>query len=178
MLKNMFKKTYTKVDIKHQTNEIPADLWRKCNKCGKAVYVEQVYENKNICPKCGAYFRIDAYRRINMIADAESFVEWDCEMEISNPLQFPGYEKKTLAVREKTGLNEAIVTGRVRIGGYPAGIGVCDARFLMSSMGHNMGEKRKIACNSVCLLRRSKNAGRNCFLDADGKNVSGIETSS
>lgn len=141
MLKNMFKKTYTKVDIKHQTNEIPADLWRKCNKCGKAVYVEQVYENKNICPKCGAYFRIDAYRRINMIADAESFVEWDCETEISNPLQFPGYEKKTLAVREKTGLNEAIVTGRVRIGGYPAVIGVCDARFLMSSMGHNMGEK-------------------------------------
>lgn len=141
MLKNMFKKTYTKIDTKYHTNTIPADLWRKCNKCGKPIYIEDVYENHNICPKCGGYFRISAYRRINMIADADSFEEWDCEMEISNPLQFPGYEKKILAAREKTNLNEAIVTGRVQIGGYPAVLGVCDARFLMSSMGHNVGEK-------------------------------------
>lgn len=185
MLKDMFKKTYTKLDTKYrktinsaeqnnnlavepnvetegeqsadqasveileedskesqkESPQIPADLWRKCNKCGKPIYVEDVYANHNICPKCGGYFRVSAYRRINMLADAESFEEWDKEMEISNPLQFPGYEKKILAAREKTKLNEAIVTGRVRIGGYPAVMGVCDARFLMSSMGHNVGEK-------------------------------------
>ena len=53
----------------------------------------------------------------------------------------PGYEKKLEAAREKSRLNEAIVTGCGRIGGNPAVIGVCDARFLMSSMGHNVGEK-------------------------------------
>ncbi len=34
-------------------------------------------------------------------------------MEFSNPLDFPGYEKKVQATREKTRLNEAIVTGKV-----------------------------------------------------------------
>ena len=76
-----------------------------------------------------------------MIVDPGTFHEWDRELEISNPLQFPGYEKKILAAQEKTKLNEAIVTGQARIGGYPAVVGVCDARFLMSSMGHNV-EKR------------------------------------
>ena len=147
MLRDMFKKTYTRIDtsysIKKQNTEqkIPSDLWRKCNKCGKPIYVEDVYADHNICPKCGGYFRVSAYRRIQMIVDPGTFHEWDREMEISNPLQFPGYEKKILAAQEKTKLNEAIVTGQARIGGYPAVVGVCDARFLMSSMGHNVGEK-------------------------------------
>ena len=155
MLKNMFKKTYTKIDTKYRAPEkeieqdetpeespqVPAGLWKKCNKCGKPIYTEDVRANFYICPKCGGYFRVKAYRRIEMVADVGTFEEWDQEMEISNPLDFPGYEKKLEAAREKTKLNEAIVTGRVQIGGYPAVIGVCDARFLMSSMGHNVGEK-------------------------------------
>ena len=45
MLRDMFKKTYTRIDtsysIKKQNTEqkIPSDLWRKCNKCGKPIYV-------------------------------------------------------------------------------------------------------------------------------------------
>ena len=62
-------------------------------------------------------------------------------MPVSNPLNFPGYEKKLAAAREKTKLDEAIVIGKCSIGDYPAVLGVCDARFLMSSMGHNVGEK-------------------------------------
>lgn len=162
MLKDMFKKTYTIIDTKyHHTAEkaedvkgkepaqeqelfapaIPEGMWRKCNKCGKPIYTEDVRSNFYICPKCGGYFRVHAYRRIEMVADAGSFAEWDREMEVSNPLNFPGYEKKLAAAREKTRLNEAIVTGKARIGGYPVALGVCDARFLMSSMGHNVGEK-------------------------------------
>ncbi len=147
MLRDMFKKTYTKLDTKYRTEEkeeapsIPAGMWRKCNKCGKPIYAEDVRENFNICPKCGGYFRVHAYQRIEMVADAGTFFEWDREMEVSNPLNFPGYEKKLAAAREKTKLNEAIVTGHACIGGYPAVLGVCDARFLMSSMGHNVGEK-------------------------------------
>ena len=33
------------------------------------------------------------------------------------------------------------MTGKITIDGIPVAIGVCDARFLMSSMGHNLGEK-------------------------------------
>ncbi|MEG7530829.1 MAG: acetyl-CoA carboxylase carboxyltransferase subunit alpha [Hungatella sp.] len=146
MLKNMFKKTYTLIDskYKHPAKEepnIPQGLWRKCNKCGQPVYVEDVKNNDYICPKCNGYFRVHAYRRIEMIIDEGSFEEWNPNMEFSNPLDFPGYEAKVDAAREKTKLQEAIVTGQGRIGGQQAAIGVCDARFLMSSMGYVVGEK-------------------------------------
>lgn len=147
MLKSMFKKTYTLIDSKYKTQDkqeepnIPAGLWKKCNKCGQPIYAEDVRNNFYICPKCKGYFRVHAYRRIEMTADVGSFEEWDREMEVFNPLDFPGYEKKIAAVREKTRLSEAIVTGTCRIGGEKAVIGVCDARFIMSSMGHVVGEK-------------------------------------
>lgn len=145
MFRDMFKKTYTVIDTKYKKTEgepnIPQGLWKKCNKCGQPIYVEDVTNNYYVCPKCGGYFRIHAYRRMEMLLDQGSFEEWNQEMEFSNPLDFPGYEKKVLAAKEKTGLNEAIVTGKGRILGQETAIGVCDARFLMSSMGHVVGEK-------------------------------------
>lgn len=148
MLRNMFKKTYTKIDTKFkpaggsaEEPNIPEGLWRKCNKCGQPIYVEDVKNNYYECPKCSGYFRVHAYRRIEMLVDEGTFEEWNREMPFSNPLNFPGYEKKVMAAREKSRLNEAIVTGRGLIDGNPAVIGVCDARFIMSSMGHVVGEK-------------------------------------
>ena len=152
MLRDMFKKTYTRIDTKYREPErtvtadgeeptIPQGLWRKCNKCGQPIYTEDVKNNYYICPKCKGYFRVHAYRRIEMVIDDGTFEEWDKEMEFVNPLSFPGYEKKMNATKEKTRLNEAIVTGKGRIHGQETVIGVCDARFFMSSMGHNVGEK-------------------------------------
>jgi acetyl-coA carboxylase, carboxyl transferase, beta subunit len=145
MLEGMFKKTYTRIESarspKDRSVEAPKGLWRKCKKCNSVIYVDDVKSNFYICPKCNGYFRVHAYRRIEMICDLESFEEWNSKMPISNPLEFPGYEEKINAAKEKSKLDEAIVTGRAKINGYDAAIGVCDARFMMSSMGHNVGEK-------------------------------------
>ena len=148
MLRNMFKKTYTTIDTKYKPQakggeepSIPQGLWRKCNKCGQPIYVEDVVNNYYVCPKCGGYFRVHAYRRIEMLVDEGTFEEWNKEVPFSNPLNFPNYEKKVTAAREKTKLNEAIVIGKGMIEGNPAVVGVCDARFIMSSMGHVVGEK-------------------------------------
>lgn len=166
MLKDMIKKTYTLIDTKYKKASeekeeavyegqpnIPQGLWRKCNKCGRPIYTEDVKNNFYICPKCDGYFRVHAYRRIEMTIDSGSFEEWDREMEFVNPLNFPGYEKKVQAVREKTNLNEAVVTGRGTIHGQKTVIAVCDSRFIMSSMSHNVGEKIARAVERATALR-------------------------
>ncbi len=125
----------------HFTPESQRSLWRRCNKCDSPILLQEAIENNYICPKCGCYFRMPAALRISMLVDEGSFEEWDAEMDTVNPLNFPGYEGKIQAAREKSGLNEAVVAGRARIMGSDTALVVCDGSFMMSSMGHNMGEK-------------------------------------
>ena len=146
-LDNVFKKTRLLsgkkgcLSLGSAKPEVPAGLLRKCNKCGGAIISEDVKNDYYICPKCGGYFRVHAYRRIEMVADAGTFEEWDEELETRNPMEYKGYEEKLEGLREKTGLKEAIVTGRARIDGTEVALGVCDGRFLMASMGEAVGEK-------------------------------------
>ena len=97
MLRDMFKKTYTLIDTKYRSQtrqepNVPEGLWKKCRKCGEPIYGEDVKNNYYICPKCKAYFRVHAMRRIEITADPGTFQEWNREMEFSNPLDFPNYE--------------------------------------------------------------------------------------
>lgn len=143
-LKDMFKKTSGRshyISLRNSRPEVPTGLLRKCNKCGAAIIAEDVKNGYYICPKCHGYFRVHAYRRIEMIADEGSFEEWDKEMDFVNPLDFKGYEDKINHLKERTKLNEAVVTGKVMINGNPAVVGVCDGRFMMASMGWIVGEK-------------------------------------
>ena len=143
-LQNMFKKTSQRahyIALRNSRPEVPEGLLRKCNKCGAAIIAEDVKNGYYICPKCHGYFRVHAYRRVEMLADEGSFEEWDKEMDFVNPLDFKGYEDKINALKERTRLNEAVVTGKITINGNPAVIGVCDGRFLMASMGWIVGEK-------------------------------------
>ncbi len=143
-LKDMFKKTSGRshyISLRNSRPEVPTGLLRKCNKCGAAIIAEDVKNGYYICPKCHGYFRVHAYRRIEMIADEGSFEEWDKEMDFVNPLDFKGYEDKINHLKERTNLNEAVVTGKVMINGNPAVVGVCDGRFMMASMGWIVGEK-------------------------------------
>lgn len=148
-LHNMFKKTGEKITSIHSRNrrrpEAPEGILKKCNKCGAAILTDEVINGKYICPKCHGYFRIPAYKRIELVTDAGSFEEWDAKIDEGerpeNPLDFRGYTEKVEALRVKTGLDEAVVTGKATICGYPVVIGVCDGRFMMASMGHAVGEK-------------------------------------
>ena len=113
----------------------------KCSKCGKMVERDRVVKHKYICYECGGYFRVKTNNRIRMVADPKTFEPWFEDMEVSNPLDFNGYEEKLAAAREKTGLNEAVTVGRCKVFGDDIVLGVCDSRFMMSSMGHVVGEK-------------------------------------
>lgn len=145
-LDNVFKKTRIAVGRKNYITftrrpEVPEGLLRKCNKCGGAIIAEDVKKDHYICPKCGGYFRVHARRRIEMVTDEGSFEEWDSDLQGGNPLEYKGYEEKLEKLQEKTGLSEAVITGKAKIDGHETAIGVCDGRFLMASMGEAVGEK-------------------------------------
>ena len=146
-LDNMFKKTRIVSRIQSHNAarasrpEVPEGLLRKCNKCGAAIIAEDVKQGYYICPKCGGYFRVHAYRRIQMVIDEGTFEEWDQDLIGGNPVNYKGYLEKVQALQEKTGLKEAVVTGKGKINGRDTVIAVCDGRFLMASMGWAVGEK-------------------------------------
>lgn len=147
-LKDVFKKSaYISLnesdDKSEQANtpNVPEGLWIKCSECGTLAYKDDIINNHHVCTKCGYYFRIDARSRIGMVVDEGTFEEWDSNLDITNPLDFDGYNEKVEGLKKKTGLDEAVITGCGKIGGIDTVIGVCDTRFLMGSMGHNVGEK-------------------------------------
>ena len=116
-----------------------------CPSCGREIDRKETERNKYVCYECGSYFRVRTKNRIKMVADKGSFTPWFEDLSFENPLDFPGYEDKVKAAKEKTGLHEAITIGQCKIYGEDAVLGVCDARFLMSSMGHIVGEKIALA---------------------------------
>ncbi|MDO5426015.1 MAG: acetyl-CoA carboxylase carboxyltransferase subunit alpha [Eubacteriales bacterium] len=159
-LRDMFKKTsyLTLGRTQEGTPEerepsVPEGLWVKCPKCGEMLYKQDVVEHFYSCPKCGGYFRIKTKTRIRMVADKGSFEEWGKEIPDKNPLDFPGYEEKLAENRQKSHLWEAVTIGKAKIGGKDAVLGVCDARFLMSSMGYVVGERITQAIERATELR-------------------------
>lgn len=149
-LKELFKKnnlneeaagSVLRTPAEGEVPSVPDGLFTKCDACSKMILTEDLYLNHRVCPKCGHYFKLDAYARIEMIADADSFEEWDRGIQEENPCGFAGYAEKLAALKRHTGLDEAIVTGCIQIDGHRAVIGVCDTRFLMGSMGEVVGEK-------------------------------------
>ena len=135
-----FKKTnYITVPRKEQ--DIPEGMWIKCDACGELLYKEDVVHNHYSCYKCGKYFRLSTKRRLRMVADKQSFEEWDTGLETANPLDYPGYPEKLDGLKEKLHIDEAVTTGVCTIKGEKTVLAVCDARFLMGSMGYVVGEK-------------------------------------
>ena len=125
--------------VQQPAPEVPETV--TCKVCKKELDKKRVVKNKYVCYECGYYFRVRAKNRIKMVADAGSFENWFEEEKTGNPLNFPEYEEKVAATQEKTGLSEGVTIGECTIYGQKTVLGVIDARFMMGSMGHVVGEK-------------------------------------
>lgn len=120
--------------------EFPDELFSKCPGCKHIIYQKDL-GSERICPQCGYTFRISAFERLNLTVDANSFEELFTGIETSDPLKFPKYREKLRTVREKTGLDEAVLTGIATIGDQKTALGIMDSNFIMASMGTVVGEK-------------------------------------
>ncbi|SCJ47438.1 Acetyl-coenzyme A carboxylase carboxyl transferase subunit beta [uncultured Clostridium sp.] len=124
---------------------VPDGTWVKCDSCGKILYKKVLEENYKICNHCGGYFRLGAFERIAQISDRGSFKEFNSSISSRNPMDFEGYDKKLKSNREKSGLTEAVITGKCKINGIEVIVAVMDSNFLMGSMGIAVGEKITLA---------------------------------
>ncbi|HFR4577143.1 TPA: acetyl-CoA carboxylase, carboxyltransferase subunit beta [Streptococcus suis] len=120
--------------------EVPDELFSKCPACKVILYKKDLGLEKT-CQHCSYNFRITAQERLALTVDDGSFEELFIGIETTNPLDFPNYLEKLAATRQKTGLDEAVLTGKATIGGQPVALGIMDSHFIMASMGTVVGEK-------------------------------------
>ena len=124
--------------------QIAEGLWIKCDSCKEIIYRQEVERSGRVCPKCRYPFRISARERLAMLADPGTFEERDGALASVDPLKFKDtkwYRDRVKAAREKTGTEEAVVSGLARIGGQPAVLAIFEFGFLGGSMGSVVGEK-------------------------------------
>ena len=130
-----------KPDKNDSAVKVPANIVFKCPRCLNVIMTDELEKNLRVCPECGYHARLTAPERIRLIADKESFREFDADMKSLNPIDFPDYEAKQQKLRESTGLKDAVITGECTVRGEKCVIGVMDSRYMMASMGSVVGEK-------------------------------------
>jgi acetyl-CoA carboxylase carboxyl transferase subunit beta len=139
-----FKRSPQETQGKPKKVVIAEGLWIKCESCKEIMYRAEVERAGRVCPKCNYPFRISSRERIALLADTGNFEEYQSALASVDPLGFKDskrYRDRLRSARQKTALEEAVVTGLARIGGYPAMLCAFEFAFLGGSMGSVVGEK-------------------------------------
>lgn len=130
--------------LAQKNREIPEGLWTKCPTCGEVIHNLSLDDNLRVCPKCQHHFTFSAHERIKNLIDEGTFKELDANLVSVDTLKFKGvatYEDRLKSYREKTGLKDAVISGRGLLEAIPVAIAVMDFSFLGASMGSVVGEK-------------------------------------
>jgi len=119
-------------------------LWVICSECSQVAYRKDLISNFNVCSNCGHHNRINSDERINIIADKNSFEEFDSSLSPTDPLGFKDRRAYADRIKESqagTGLRDGVVTGICSVNSMPLALAVMDFRFMGGSMGSVVGEK-------------------------------------
>jgi acetyl-CoA carboxylase carboxyl transferase subunit beta len=145
LLKELFTKTkkkkYATIPSEAAKQDVPEGIMTKCPNCKKIMYTKELNKNCKVCIQCGYHHPMNSSERIESFLDEGSFHEMDREMVSGNPLGFPEYVEKLEKDRQKTNLNEAVVTGIGTVNGLDVVVAIMDSTFRMGSMGSVVGEK-------------------------------------
>jgi len=150
-LKNLFSKISFDSSSKEQPSKKDAPShWIKCPECSALMFFKEVEIQDNICPKCNFHMRVGAKRRIEIITDKDSFVEFDADLKPNDPLKFvdkTSYKKRVEQAEKKTGRTSSVVSGEATINGVAVQLAVFDFSFMGGSLGSVEGEKIVRAVN-------------------------------
>jgi len=130
-------------DAKTRGN-IPQGVWKKCPKCGAALYGPELAKNLEVCPKCQHHMRISARQRIDVFLDADHRVELNANLEPEDRLRFKDtkkYKDRLVANQKATNEKDALITFKGEVEGVPVVVAAFEFSFLGGSMGAVVGEK-------------------------------------
>lgn len=131
-------------DSKGSSVNIMEGMWIKCTVCRAIIFKREVERNLKVCPKCTYHFPMSIEERVELLADAGTFQEWDAGLVPNDPLEFEDtlpYQTRIQNAQRKTSKQEAILTGFCQIREIPVAIGIFDFSFMGGSMGSVVGEK-------------------------------------
>src|SRR2546423_7723846 len=120
------------------------NVFVRCDECGAHLYKKELEENPQVCVHCNFHFRIGAYERLERLFDDAHCEELDSEVVSTDPLEFVDskpYTNRILQAQRATGLPEAVITARGRVGGHRVFGGANDMNFIGGSMGSAVGGK-------------------------------------
>ena len=150
-LRNLFSKISFDSKSKEQpTKKDAPSHWIKCPECNALMFFKEVESQNNICPKCNFHMRIGAKRRIEILTDKDSFVEYDSELKPNDPLKFvdkTSYKKRVEEALKNTGRTSSVVSGEATINQIPVQLVVFDFAYMGGSLGSVEGEKIVRAVN-------------------------------
>lgn len=119
-------------------------IFVKCPECDNALYKRELKESLQVCTHCDYHFRFGARERLDTLYDNGEYEKLDEEITSTDPLNFVDtkpYKDRIEAAKKSSGLPEAIVSGKGRVGGHLVYAGAMDMSFIGGSMGSAVGEK-------------------------------------
>jgi acetyl-CoA carboxylase carboxyl transferase subunit beta len=133
-----------KTQVTQRTSKVPEGLWVKCTVCDEILQSKILKDHLMVCPECSYHFRMSAAERIAILTDEGSFDEYVEDLVSNDPLEFDDlkpYKSRLLSAASSTGLRDAFVAGKAKLGGLPFHLGVFEFKFMGGSMGVVVGEK-------------------------------------
>ncbi|MGM9949665.1 MAG: acetyl-CoA carboxylase, carboxyltransferase subunit beta [Lysinibacillus sp.] len=142
-IRDLFSKTKKRSVVIQPRDEkvFPEGLMMKCPECRKIHLTKEIQQNQKVCPNCQHHLKMTASERVVIFLDEGTFESFDDHLQTTNPLNFPAYVDKVQVDMKKTGLNEAVLTGKGQLKGQDVVVAVMDSHFRMGSMGSVVGEK-------------------------------------
>ncbi|MBC7386592.1 MAG: acetyl-CoA carboxylase carboxyltransferase subunit beta [Cryobacterium sp.] len=133
-----------KSQVSERTSKVPEGLWMKCVSCGEILQSNTLRDADLVCSECDHHFRMTAADRIALLSDEGTFDEYAEDLVSNDPLEFDDikpYKSRLHAAAVSTGVKDACVVGRAKLGGLPYHLGVFEFKFMGGSMGSVVGEK-------------------------------------
>jgi acetyl-CoA carboxylase carboxyl transferase subunit beta len=137
---------------RQQFESVPAEerrvktegIFVKCLECDAALFKPELEDSLQVCQECGYHFRLDARTRLSFLFDDAAYEELDAEVISIDPLEFVDskpYPQRLKQAQDVSGLPEAVINGRGRVGGHLVYAAAMDMLFIGGSMGSAVGEK-------------------------------------